>query len=1365
MTRRAVVGLAGALFLGALVLEGGTVTGRLVDDAGKPVSGARVVWEPYRTEERRLVDLTKDATPAPAGETATDAEGRFRISLDKPGAGSSLRISVSGLLLFLEGPYESTETTDLEEIRVPAGEKFSGRVTDEAGKPVSGAKVRMSGIGLLDDDERFSAETVTGPDGAFAFPATPESARNVTVRAAGFATSQRARLDRRRSPEKFTLKRGGSIRGTVLDAAGQPAAGAIVIAGDVAGETDASGAYRLEGLAATTRVVEAFWKEDFAARKDAVRVRKGEEVELPLRLTRAATIAGTVVDEKTRRPIAGVSLRAASGPQIMRFGQEPTGVSRRGRSDARGRFRILGLLSQRYAVEARRDGFLPASISGVVPSAQGRSAVALALTPAASVSGRVTTGDGQPVAGARVRLLDRGPLAMLSGRRPASGLFGGEGARTRQDGTYKLRQLAPARSVSLEAAREGFASAKRHGVSLKAGEASRDVNLVLEKGLQARGRVVNAQGEPVAGAEIRISPAETRGMMGVRFVTRMMRADRPAAVAGRDGGFTVAGLEEGDVSATVSGEGYAEKSFAGLSVQAGEPTEWPPFVLAAGAGISGLVRDTQGAPVVGADVGVFGESGGLRQATSELDGSFRLDGLPADKPVMLTAMAPGYGMTQRSVTPPAEALVVTLKTAGVLRGRVEDADTKRPVTDFSVGYSAPRMGGMTFRMGGNTERSFQSADGSFELPDVNPGKWTVRATAAGYRGAEVGGVEVGEGEAREGIVLSLKKGGTLSGRVLDPRRGTGVANADVSWQESAPDGPNRAAAAMIARLSGSNSATATDADGRFRFEGLPEGKVTITASHPDFLDGSKDVASDTEQVDITLSIGGSIAGMVVGRDGRAPAAGAEVFLDPLGESSGGWMGGAGEPSRADAAGNFLFGHLRPGRYRVRAEAPAGKAPPKEVVLTENQRLDGVMLALTGGTAVRGTVTGLPAGSLGGIRISASARDYSDMTTTDEAGRFLLRDVPAGSLRIAATTAMMSGRTALKNFEVPEGAAEFPADIAFEGSSRLAGRITRGERPLAGIFVNASPDPPSPTGARASAQTDEDGRYALEGLSDGRYQVFLGGQGVSYRKVMEVAGDTPGDISLPAATLSGFVTEASRGEPLEGALVRAEIGRDATPFASRQAVSDSRGFYSLEDLDSGTYKITARKDGYQPKEQSVTVASAASELNLALARGGGLEIRVTDGQTGLPLRGVTVSASAGGGVVFSGSVSLDSEGKGEITSLSPGAYALQVFSQGYAPRVLQGVVVPSAPVSVALTPGGRVEVRSAAPVNGRIVDASGAAYLVNPWRTDGRINAAPPLTVWENFAPGSYQLLASTPSGEKSYPFTVTEGRTTTVEVR
>src|SRR5439155_10566495 len=147
-----------------------TVSGRVLDSGGSPVRGAKVVWEAYRTDEETLVDETKGSTPAPLGETATDSEGRFRVVLDKPGVEAAIRVLPGALAgALLPGPYDSSEDVELDDVELPAAEKVSGRVTDEAGTPVSGAKVRVRAGSPFEEDEDFVryAEATTGTDGAF----------------------------------------------------------------------------------------------------------------------------------------------------------------------------------------------------------------------------------------------------------------------------------------------------------------------------------------------------------------------------------------------------------------------------------------------------------------------------------------------------------------------------------------------------------------------------------------------------------------------------------------------------------------------------------------------------------------------------------------------------------------------------------------------------------------------------------------------------------------------------------------------------------------------------------------------------------------------------------------------------------------------------------------------------------------------------------------------------------------------------------------------------------------------------------------------------------------------------------------------
>jgi protocatechuate 3,4-dioxygenase beta subunit len=1364
MIRRTPFGVAAALFLSlAPGLSAAIVTGRVIDSAGTPVAGAKVAWEAYRGDEQVLVDETKGTTPSRIGETTTDAAGRFQVRLDKPGVEVSLRILPGSFpAALIAGPFDSSEDVGLDDVELPAPEKLSGRVTDEAGKPIAGARIRVRGGFAFEDDDAVSyAETTSAADGFWSIPNAPANAGRVSVRAAGYAPATQPGLQRR-SVVNVTLKKGGAIRGTVSDAAGKPAEVATVIVGEIATATDAAGTFELSGVPAGSTQVEALWKDDFAARRDTARMKKGETVEISLRLTKAASVTGSIVDEKTRRPLAGVRVTASSSGSLFRGDAR----SRCARTDAKGRFRVPGLASRPYTVRASKTDYLPAAMPNIVAGVSAPGTVAIALTKASGIAGRVTDESGASVAGARVRLArDTNVRALMRGG--PSALFGSPGVTSGPDGAFRLRGLSAERNVTLEAVKTEYVTAKRHGISVKAGETQKDIVLVLKRGLEARGRVVDTAGQPIPGAEVRLTQSERGG--GARFVFQMagMNREKADATSGADGRFRVGGLEAGGYALAVSREGYAPKRVPSVAVQAQGPNEWAPVVLAAGVPIAGLVRNSKGEAVVSADVFAFGDGAGPRNARTDLEGRFRLEGFGSDRPVMVNVRADGYASLQKRLNPSPEEVVLVLKASGTIRGRVEDAGTKRPVTDFTATYTESQ-GGFAggFRMvmgGGESEKSFQSPDGTFELSDVPPGKWIVRASSPAYRPAEVSGVEVAEGETKEGVVLSLKKGAVVTGRVLDPRRGTGVANASVTWSEGSSAGMGPGMAALARLEGGSQPAVTTDADGRFRFDGLPSGRITVTAEHSDYLEASKQIdLEDEANVDLTLSVGGSISGTVVGKDGRTGVAGAQVLLSAPGSG----MSFGDDSARADASGNFSFEHLKAGRYGVSARSNAGATASKDVVLAESQRLDGVMLEMATGATVQGTVTGLPSGRVGGVRVIASAKDYTDSAVAGDDGRFTLQDVPAGVLRLSANTAFPSMRSTTKTVEIPEDASEVPVEIAFEGSSRLAGRITRGDKPISGAFISATPDPPIASSGRATDQTDEDGRYELEALVDGSYQLQVFGQGVTYRRSFTVSGDTNGDIALPTISISGIVTESGSNEPLEGASIQADAGGSTPAFQIKRGVTDSRGFYSIDEVDPGTYQVTARKDGYQLKTQPLTVGSTSVELNVGLSRGSGLAIRGVDGLTGLPLRGMSaVAYSDTGTVAYSGFLSLDAEGRGEIASLTPGRYSLVLASDGYATRSFPAVVVPEPTLTVALTPGGRVEIRTDAPVSGKILDATGTPYLFSPARRDGRLSIGAPISAWDHIAPGAYQLIVALPSGDKSYPFTIVEGATTTVQLR
>ena len=310
----------------------------------------------------------------------------------------------------------------------------------------------------------------------------------------------------------------------------------------------------------------------------------------------------------------------------------------------------------------------------------------------------------------------------------------------------------------------------------------------------------------------------------------------PNAVTGADGSFTVAGLAAGSYDVTASHDGFSPKTASALPAPAKQPTGWPPIVLSGGVAVSGVVHDDQGAPIVGATVTLLGEGAEPSPTATDGTGAFRVSNLAKGRPLMLTAAAPGFAFSSRSVTPPAEGVTIVLGKTGTIRGRVVDGSTGTPIAAFSVGATPAARGRRGFGgggagagaagFGGGAPAQAQYAeDGSFEL-SVAPGSWDVRAVADGYRPADVSNIDLDAGETKEGVEISLKRGGGLTGHVVD-NRGSPVSRRQRRLlqrrrrrKRGGPGGGLGAAA--------TGPTATTDGDGHFQLDGLPDGHVILT---------------------------------------------------------------------------------------------------------------------------------------------------------------------------------------------------------------------------------------------------------------------------------------------------------------------------------------------------------------------------------------------------------------------------------------------------------------------------------------------------------------------------------------------------------
>jgi RNA polymerase sigma factor (sigma-70 family) len=223
-----------------LRLESGVAAGgRIVDEQGKPIAGAKV--EVVLTNDPKPVNgdgrTRYDTWLAAQNEAATtDAEGRWRISNvpDHPQAKLSLLVShpdyVSderrGEAQKAAGITTAMLQQETATLTLKRGVIVRGRVTDSAGKPIQDAII------VRGDNPSFAStpsQFPTDADGQFRLPALPPRETELTAIAPGWAPQLRpVKLHDGLPPQDFRMELGKPIQLRIVDGAGKPVPNAYV---------------------------------------------------------------------------------------------------------------------------------------------------------------------------------------------------------------------------------------------------------------------------------------------------------------------------------------------------------------------------------------------------------------------------------------------------------------------------------------------------------------------------------------------------------------------------------------------------------------------------------------------------------------------------------------------------------------------------------------------------------------------------------------------------------------------------------------------------------------------------------------------------------------------------------------------------------------------------------------------------------------------------------------------------------------------------------------------------------------------------------------------------------------------------------
>lgn len=685
--------------------------------------------------------------------------------------------------------------------------------------------------------------------------------------------------------------------------------------------------------------------------------------------------------------------------------------------------------------------------------------VEVRLLAGGTVRGVVLGPDGKPVGGARVRARTAGQWFGFDDRTVRS-------TKSNDDGSFEVANVTPGR-IGMQARHERFLEGEDVKIDVKDEGITNGVTLTFGEGNTISGIVHWPDGSPVeAKIEVSFDMSQMAGMTA--FNAR--RGASGSAKSDATGAFVVEGLGKGPFSVRARAK--------------------PKSTATEGA--------AQNAPA----------------AAPEAEAK----DAPKDEVEEWRARVDG-------VTPGTKDLELVLRPGEGVRGRVT-AQNGAPVVKFKI--QAQRVGkGMLATLGQEShEKEFESAEGRFLLTGLSSGEWKIFASAEGFGPLDPTSLELPrpavdptQPASIDELVFVLPPACTVRGVVKDPL-GALVADAEVrvddggpGWARFAKGGPE----APTAR---------SRADGTFEITGLKPAQQNLTAKTRDFARSAPlqvDLSTATELSDVVIMLrqGGLLTG--------------EVFTD-TGEPGKGWLVQCTDTTNfdqrmsfSDDSGKFRIEHLEPGKRQVvamptsaitemsdgmasasgGAEDTAGFMNKMKIAFTE--LVDGEETHLVLGAAVKGavTVTGKVTHAnepYAGAMISfvylgkSKARMGFKTASVKASGEYSVTLDGPGEYTISvqkfgAKGPMQQGVIEFVR-DVPEGE---KATLDFEiPTGRISGRVRAEDGAvIANARVSLHPETNSEPGSIWGGQynetsTDDEGRFDVEALRPGTYEVLAGG---------------------------------------------------------------------------------------------------------------------------------------------------------------------------------------------------------------------------------------------------------------------------------
>jgi large repetitive protein len=484
-----------------ILTAGGSVAGVVVEEGDRPVDAYRVVASPVKSS----------VWEGRAEKSVGSSDGRFLLE-DLAEETYVLQVlvpdrapaTVSGVRV------SAGRTTDAGVIRVPRGGIVRGTVADTSGDAILGATVKAYGTAQDAMEWSEQLQTLSEPSGAFEIRGVPEGRRQVVATHSDYAPADvLVDVVAAKGPveARLVLTQGGRIEGLARKRDGTPLPGLTIMAysqsrprsgGSHNNVTRADGSFTIEHAAPGPTSVSLMANMGpgrmMSMMSKQVEVREGETTSVDFS-SREILVSGHVT--KSGTPLPGLRLRfmGQGGMSFMMSGGsdavagEPTGPQRHvGTTGEDGTFALIVDTPGKYWVRTEspdgRANYPQREVQ--IPDVEAHSLeIAFSGVP---VTGVVVDKDtDQPV-----------PLAFVSAAPKEKDAPRAGSAQTGADGRFQLD--ADPGEYTLSARAEGYGTANL--VATVGASGLSDARLELEKGLEIKGRVVDASGQGVSGVAV-----------------------------------------------------------------------------------------------------------------------------------------------------------------------------------------------------------------------------------------------------------------------------------------------------------------------------------------------------------------------------------------------------------------------------------------------------------------------------------------------------------------------------------------------------------------------------------------------------------------------------------------------------------------------------------------------------------------------------------------------------------------------------------------------------------------------------------------------------------------------------------------------